>query len=81
MPPLLSQLTNTKWEKPDYELPIPSLAFVFHLECDMEAFRHVGPGPYGDRSTVIFEGGRFEGPKMSGKVLPGGGGMMFYFRF
>ena len=40
----------------------------------MESFRHVGPGPYGDRSTVIFKGGRFEGPKLRGEILPGGGG-------
>jgi len=39
----------------------------------MESFRHVGPGPNGDRSTVIFKGGRFEGPKLRGVILPGGG--------
>lgn len=39
----------------------------------METFRHIGPGPYGDRSTVIFKGGRFEGPKLRGEILPGGG--------
>lgn len=40
----------------------------------MEAFRHIGEGPFGDRSTVIFKGGRFEGPKLRGEILPGGGG-------
>ncbi|KAF2771270.1 hypothetical protein EJ03DRAFT_325711 [Teratosphaeria nubilosa] len=39
----------------------------------MEAFRHIGPGPYGDRFTVIFKGGRFEGPRLRGEILPGGG--------
>lgn len=39
----------------------------------MESFRHIGPGPYGDRSTVIFKGGRFEGPTLRGEILPGGG--------
>lgn len=40
----------------------------------MESFRHIGAGPHGDRSTVIFKGGRFEGPKLRGEILPGGGG-------
>ena len=39
----------------------------------METFMHIGEGPYGDRSTVIFKGGRFEGPRLSGEILPGGG--------
>jgi hypothetical protein len=36
-------------------------------------FRHIGEGPHGDRSTVIFKGGRFEGPMLRGTILPGGG--------
>lgn len=39
----------------------------------MESFRHIGQGPHGDRSTVIFKGGRFEGPRIRGEILPGGG--------
>ena len=70
-PPAASELSNTEWTRPDYALPAPSLQFLFHLECDMEAFRHIGEGPHGDRSTVIFKGGRFEGPKMRGTILPG----------
>lgn len=69
-----SSLINTKWTKPDYNLPLPSLQFLFHLECDMDSFKHIGKGPYGDRSTVTFKGGRFEGPLMRGEILPGGGG-------
>jgi hypothetical protein len=41
--------------------PVPSLQFPFHLECDRESFRHIGGGGHGDRSTVIFKDGRFEG--------------------
>jgi hypothetical protein len=72
--PSTSSLKNTKWDKPEYTLPTPSLAFLFHLECNMESFMHVGNGPHGDRSTVIFKGGRFEGPELRGEILPGGGG-------
>jgi hypothetical protein len=68
------QLTCSKWAKPEFKLPVPSLQFLFHLECDMESFRHIGAGPHGDRSTVIFKGGRFEGPRLRGSILPGGGG-------
>jgi hypothetical protein len=73
-PPLASSLTKTTWKKPEYTLPTPSLKFLFHLECDMESFMHIGNGPHGDRSTVIFKGGRFEGPQIRGEILPGGGG-------
>ncbi|ORY85066.1 hypothetical protein BCR37DRAFT_378106 [Protomyces lactucae-debilis] len=45
----------------------------FSLECDMEDFHPVGNGPHGNRATVIFKGGRFEGPKLKGTILPGGG--------
>ncbi|KAK5702207.1 hypothetical protein LTR17_022515 [Elasticomyces elasticus] len=71
--PPAKSLSNTQWTRPEYTLPNPSLRFLFHLECDMEAFRHIGQGPYGDRSTVIFKTGRFEGPRMRGEILPGGG--------
>jgi hypothetical protein len=73
-PHSIDSLTHSNWSKPDYKLPVPSLQFLFHLECDMESFRHIGPGPHGDRSTVIFKGGRFEGPRLRGSILPGGGG-------
>ena len=72
--PTPSSLTHTKWHKPEYTLPTPSLKYIFHLECNMESFRHIGAGPHGDRSTVIFKGGRFEGPQVRGEILPGGGG-------
>ena len=74
LPHPVSSLINTEWTKPEYTLPTPSLQFLFHLECDMESFKHIGEGPWGNRSTVIFKDGRFEGPKLRGKILPGGGG-------
>ncbi|RMY46489.1 hypothetical protein D0865_09253 [Hortaea werneckii] len=91
-PPAINSLSATQWTRPDYQPPIPSLQFLFHLECDMEDFHHIGQGPFGNRSTVIvsnpliqslddqtsltlsqFKGGRFEGPRMRGTILPGGG--------
>ncbi|KAK5169907.1 uncharacterized protein LTR77_005885 [Saxophila tyrrhenica] len=69
----IGTLTHSKWARPDYQLPVPALQFLFHLECEMDTFRHIGLGPFGDRSTVIFKGGRFEGPLLRGEILPGGG--------
>ncbi|KAK3064200.1 hypothetical protein LTS18_009313 [Coniosporium uncinatum] len=71
--PSISELSRTDWARPEYTLPVPSLKFLLHLECEMDVFHHIGPGPHGDRSTVIFKGGRFEGPRMRGEILPGGG--------
>lgn len=39
----------------------------------MLSFRHIGEAGHGNRSTVIFKGGRFEGPKLRGEILQGGG--------
>lgn len=39
----------------------------------MESFHSIGPGPHGNRSTVIFKTGRFEGPRLRGTIMPGGG--------
>lgn len=71
--PPVSSLTKTEWSKPEYTLPAPSLKFLFRLECDMESFYRIGNGPHGNRMTVIFKGGRFEGPQLRGEILPGGG--------
>lgn len=74
--PPASSLKNTKWDKPDFVLPKPSLKFLFHLECNMQSFINIGDGPHGNRSSVIFKGGRFEGPNLRGEILPGGGGIV-----
>jgi hypothetical protein len=36
----------------------------------------LGETPYGERRVARVEGGSFEGPKLRGIVLPGGGGWM-----
>ncbi|WVR08385.1 hypothetical protein IAU60_005440 [Kwoniella sp. DSM 27419] len=78
---------HTTFTHPEHltKLPEVSLEFLLHLECDMESFTPIGQGPYGNRMNVIFsescklegpdaaEGGKFEGPKLRGTILPGGG--------
>jgi hypothetical protein len=57
----LDELNLTSQGQTKLLLPVPSLQFPFHLECDTESFRHIGGRGRGDRSTVIFKYGRFEG--------------------
>ena len=66
--------TSIQWTRPDHELPVPSLNFLYHLECDLENPRNIGRGPHGDRKVIMFKGGRFEGSRLRGEILPGGGG-------
>ena len=43
------------------------------LRLDTAPTQDVGAGPRGARVTFPIRGGAFEGPKLRGKVLPGGG--------
>ena len=50
-----------------------STEFLFTLALEIEV-SSLGDTPYGSRRIFHFDGGRFEGPKLKGTVLPGGGG-------
>ena len=50
----------------------PSLELLYEVSMDVEA-HDVGPTPGGHRRIVVVKGGRFEGPRLRGDVLPGGG--------
>ncbi len=49
--------------------------FLFDMSADLdwEGAIDVGATPYGVRRIIYVTGGTFEGPKMKGVVLPGGG--------
>jgi len=47
--------------------------FLFEISVDLDRPLVVGPTPNGDRRIRLITGGRFEGPKLRGEVLPGGG--------
>ena len=51
------------------ELPVEHL---LDLKVDLEPVRLI-PTPVGARMVYIAKGGRFEGPRLEGEVLPGGG--------
>jgi len=49
--------------------------FLFDMSADLdhEGTVNVGATPHGIRQIVYVKGGTFEGPKIKGEVLPGGG--------
>jgi Protein of unknown function (DUF3237) len=51
------------------ELPVEHLC---DMSVDLEPAQVI-PTPVGLRMTFIAKGGRFEGPRLSGQLLPGGG--------
>ena len=46
--------------------------FLFHLALDVGAHHVMGLTPFGSRRVAPISGGTFEGPQLSGIVLPGG---------
>jgi hypothetical protein len=56
---------------------MPGIAteFLFTIGLDVPVLA-LGDTPYGGRRIARFAGGSFEGPKLRGIVLPGGGGWM-----
>jgi len=48
-------------------------AYLFDMLVDLNPRLDFGQGPLGQRVFFGSAGGRFEGPKLRGEVLPGGG--------
>jgi len=51
----------------------PALEHLFDMHADLEAPQVIGQTPMGVRQIFPVKGGTFEGPRMTGEVLPGGG--------
>ena len=49
------------------------LEMLFDVHVDLEPPQDLGTTPLGARRIFIVKGGTFEGPKMRGTMLPGGG--------
>lgn len=49
------------------------LEHLFTVRFEVTAPQSLGKTPYGERRIVQVTGGSFEGPKLKGKVVPGGG--------
>ncbi len=51
---------------------MPKVEFAFSAHVLLEPTEEIGRTPYGIRRRVPIIGGSFEGPRIRGKVLPGG---------
>ena len=45
---------------------------IFRIRAELADILHMGKTPYGERRVINILGGRVEGPKFSGTILPGG---------
>lgn len=50
----------------------PRMEFVYEETVTLGASLHPGPTPFGERNIVPITGGTFVGPRLKGKILPGG---------
>jgi Protein of unknown function (DUF3237) len=53
-------------------LPEPQFEFLFGMSFEAQKPNHIGPTHWGNRRVVGISGGSFAGPKLKGRVLPGG---------
>src|SRR5260370_5346883 len=49
-------------------------AHLFDIVIDLNPRLNIGGGPFGQRIVFCAAGGSFEGPRLRGEVLGGGGG-------
>ena len=45
---------------------------IFRIHAELADILHLGVTPYGDRRVINILGGRVEGKRLSGRILPGG---------
>ncbi|MEO6198164.1 MAG: DUF3237 domain-containing protein [Dehalococcoidia bacterium] len=55
------------------DAPEPRLEHLYDMHVDLNPPQDVGAAPAGNRQIYIVKGGRLEGPRLKGGVLPGGG--------
>ena len=45
---------------------------IFRIHAELADILHLGRTPYGDRRVINILGGRVDGPRLQGRILPGG---------
>ena len=50
----------------------PSLQYLYTSRIEIDSPLMVGQSPKGERRIINITGGAFEGPRLAGRVLPGG---------
>ena len=53
-------------------MPLVSEQPIFTIHSPLGGIQKLGNTPYGERRIIDIHGGTVEGPKLKGKVLPGG---------
>jgi hypothetical protein len=51
----------------------PSLEHLFDIHIELETPQMIGVTPVGNRQIYVVKGGTFDGPRVKGQLLPGGG--------
>lgn len=59
-------------EAPKADPGMPALQFVYEEVVTLDADQPVGETPQGRRNIVPITGGTFAGPRLKGRILPGG---------
>jgi hypothetical protein len=59
-------------EAPKVDPGMPVLQFVYEEVATLDADQPVGETPQGRRNIVPIMGGTFAGPRLKGRILPGG---------
>ena len=59
-------------QAPATDAAMPHLQFAFEEIVTLGASIHPGATPWGERNIVPITGGTFQGPRLKGKILPGG---------
>jgi len=49
-----------------------SSAPIFRIHAELADILHLGRTPHGDRRIINILGGRVDGPRLAGRILPGG---------
>ena len=52
--------------------PTPGVEFAFEEIAALGPAQHPGATPFGERNRIPITGGTFKGPRISGKIVPGG---------
>jgi hypothetical protein len=55
------------------DAPEPRLEHIYDMRATLDPAQSVGVSPSGNRQIFIVTGGRLDGPRVRGDILPGGG--------
>ena len=72
----ITRIFRSRWRmqiEKGVAMPEINTEFLFTIALEIQV-SSLGDTPYGGRRIFHFTGGSFEGPKLKGRVLPGGGG-------